>query len=311
VQGLALSPDGRTVVATTRLGLAALDASALTAGTAKVLETRLGPAADANQIVWSRDGEHVFFTVQRYAELDVARVTPANPGGVPSVEVTGKIPLDRLPGGIAEAPDGKTLYVTSEIDTADAKTVPGASDPRLGRAKCDANLAPNGVLSAVDVRKASADPAHAVVARIAAGCAPTRVALSPDGTVAWVSVRGENRVVALDTAKMRDDAAHALLASVAVGDVPVGLAVAVDGRTLLVANSHRSRDADDARAADLSVVDVEAALHGGKAVISTVPTGALAREVVATPDGGFLVTNALSRAIAVVTPAQLRPLRSR
>jgi len=96
VQGLALSPDGRTVVATTRLGLAALDASALTAGTAKVLETRLGPAADANQIVWSRDGEHVFFTVQRYAELDVARVTPANPGGVPSVEVTGKIPLDRL-----------------------------------------------------------------------------------------------------------------------------------------------------------------------------------------------------------------------
>jgi DNA-binding beta-propeller fold protein YncE len=309
VESVALSPDGRTVVAATKLGLAAVDLAALAGGKPKLDELRIGPAPDANQIAFARSGAYVFFTVQRYAELDVARVGGAEAGGAPELQVVAKVPLDRSPGGLALSPDGTTLYVTSEIDNADPKTVPGASDPQLGREKCAFNLAPSGVLSAVDTAKAIADPAHAVVARIAAGCAPTRVALTPDGSVAWVSVRGENRVIALDTARLRGDPAHAFLASVGVDAVPVGLAVSADGRTLLVANSHRSRDADQARAANLSVIDTAAALAGKPAVVATLPTGALAREVVAGPDGDFYVTNFLSKSIAIVSAAALRPGR--
>jgi len=113
--------------------------------------------------------------------------------------------------------------------------------------------------------------------------------------------------VAFDTAKVRDDPAHALLASLAVGDVPVGLALSLDGNTVLVANSHRSRDADDAREATLSVIDTAAALAGKPAVVASLPTGALAREVVAAPSGGFFVTDYLSKAVAVVAKASLRP----
>jgi DNA-binding beta-propeller fold protein YncE len=307
VEGLAVDPAGRTAVVTTRVGLAAVDLGALARGTAELSALRTGPAPDANQIVFARDGAHVFFTVQRYAELDVASVTPAVAGGKPGLEVVGRVALDRSPGGVALSPDGATLYVTSEADTADSKALAGAADSRLGREKCAGNLAPNGALSVVDVAKAIADPAHAVVARVAAGCAPTRVALSPDGAVAWVSVRAENRVLAFATAKLRDDAAHAFLAEAPVGDVPVGLALSLDGRRLLVANSHRSRDADDMRAANLSVLDPVAALAGKPALVTTLATGALAREVVAAPGGGFYVTNYLSKAIAVVKHEVLWP----
>lgn len=307
VEGIAVDPTGQTAVVTTRVGLAAVDLGALAHGTAELSALRTGPAPDANQIVFARDGAHAFFTVQRYAELDVASVTAAVAGGKSGLEVVGRVALDRSPGGLALAPDGATLYVTSEADTADPKALPGAADPRLGRAKCAGNLAPSGALSVVDVAKAIADPAHAVVARVAAGCAPTRVALSPDGAVAWVSVRAENRVLAFATAKLREDAAHALLADVPVGDVPVGLAISLDGRRLLVANSHRSRDADDMRAANLSVIDPVAALARKPALVTTLGTGALAREVVAAPGGGFFVTNYLSKAIAVVKHEALWP----
>jgi DNA-binding beta-propeller fold protein YncE len=300
VEGVAVDPAGRTVVATTRIGLEAVDVAAFARGSAEFASLRTGAAPDANQILFSRDGEHVFFTVQRYAELDVARVTPAGGAGKPGLAVVARVPLDREPGGLAQSYDGATLYVTSEVDNADPKTVAGANDPALGRVKCPTSMAPNGVLAAVDTAKALGDPAHAVVARVAAGCGPTRVALSPDGRIAWVSVRGENRVLAFDTAKLRGDAARAFLAATPVGDVPVGLAVSADGRTLLVANSHRSRDADDMVAANLSLLDPAAALAGKPALLRTLPTGALAREVVALPGGGFLVTDYLSKAIARV-----------
>ncbi len=305
VEGVAVSPDGKTAVATTRFGLAAVAVDAVTTAHPKVTEVRVGEAPDANQIVFGRDGTVAYFTIQRYAQLGVVAVSPATAGAAPGLTVTARLGLDRSPGGIALSPDGTTLYVTSEADTVDPAAVALANDPRLGRAKCAANQAPHGVLSVVDAAKAARGADDAVVARVAAGCAPTRVALSPDGATAWVSVRGEDRVVAFDTAKLRDDGAHAFVAEAAVEAVPVGLAVSVDGGTLLVANSHRSRDADDMRAADLTVIDPRAALAGKPAVREALPTGALAREVIAAPDGGFFVTDYLARAVDVVRPQAL------
>ena len=44
VEGVAVGPDGRTAVATTRYGLAAVDLAALEAGTAKARSLRIGAA---------------------------------------------------------------------------------------------------------------------------------------------------------------------------------------------------------------------------------------------------------------------------
>ncbi len=306
VEALALTPDDRTAVVTTRVGVAAFDLTRFLAGdTPEPVEVRDGPAPDANQVVVSRDGDYAFYTVKRYATLGVARIAQIGRESRPAQAIVGHVPLDGSPGGVSLSPDGRSLYVTSEMDNVDADRVPGASDARLGRKRCAANFGPHGVLSIVDTAKAIVDSAHAVVARVAAGCAPTRVALSPDGSVAWVTVRGENRVLAFDSAKVRSDPEHALLASVDVGDVPIGLALSPDGRRLVVADSHRSMDADEVRSAGVTVIDPLAALAGKTAVVATLPSGALAREVTAAPDGTFYVTDYLAKAIDVILPSRL------
>jgi DNA-binding beta-propeller fold protein YncE len=308
-EAVALGPNSRTLVLTTRIGLAALEIPAQPGASARVSYVRDGDAPDGNQLALSHDGHYAYFTNERYATLGVARVTPGVGGNPPQLAVLAHVPLDRSPGGVVLSPDGTRLFVTSEVASPAFPAPPGASDPRVGRARCAFNLGPSGVLSVVDAGKALSDPAHAVVARVAAGCATTRVVLAPDGATAWVTARGENRVLAFDVAKLSADPEHAFAAEVAVGDVPVGLALSGDGKRLLVANSHRSRDADLAQDANLSLIDPAAALAGAPALLGTLPTGSLAREVSAAPDGSFLVTDYLSRALDVVGAARLAAAR--
>lgn len=304
VKSVAVTPDGMTIVVATRVGIAALDVAAVAGGGAHPIAVRDGDAPATNQVLVSRDGRHAFYTNEGSATLGVARVG-RDAAGAPTLSIVSHVKLDRLPGGIALSRDGRTLYVTSEIDTADASRVAGASDPRLGRDRCPSNLGPHGVLSVVDTSRAIDDPHHAVSSRVAAGCGPVRVALPATGEIAWVSVRGENRVLAFDVAKLRSEPDRALLAVVAVREAPIGLAASPDGRTLLVVNSHRSREGDEVAGSDLSVIDPVAALAGAPATRGTLRTGALAREVVAAPDGTFYVTSYRGRTVDIVTPARI------
>jgi DNA-binding beta-propeller fold protein YncE len=289
ITGLALTPDGATLIVATRVGLAAVSTHALAAGAVRGIDVvRDADAPGTNQVAVSADGGYAFATDTQTATLAVARLIP---GTEPALQFVGHVPLDRAPDGLALSLDGSTLYVASEVAGGDARAVPGARDARLGRASCSVNFGPSGVLSAIDVRAAIADPSHAVVARIAAGCAPARVAVSPDGRVVWVSVRGEGRVLAFDAARMRADPLHAVLANVAVGPSPIGLALSPDGSQLLVANSAGGGDPDEVGAASLSLIDVRAALRGAGAIRATLPAGKRAREILAVDDRVFLVTD--------------------
>jgi DNA-binding beta-propeller fold protein YncE len=299
---LALTPDGSIAIVATRVGLAAIATAALLDGTlGSVTVVRIADAPRTDQVIVAPDGRYAFATNSEIGTMSVARIA-RTAAGVPSVEIIGSVPLDRAPEGIAISPDGATIYVTSEVAAGDPAAVPGANDPRLGRTTCALNLGSHGVLSAIDVRTAIADPAHAVTARLAAGCAPARVAVSPDGAIAWVTVRGENRVIAIDTARMRTDPRHALAAEVAVGATPVGLACSRDGSRLLVANSARGSEADEGPGATLSLIDTRAALAKMPALLATIPAGELAREVVAAPDGFIFVTNYSAKTIDVIPP---------
>ncbi len=295
VEALALTPDGATIVATTRVGLAWLAVSGLAPDRVTAAETlRVGAAPATNQVVISRDGRHAFFTNSSAGTLGVARISGS--GATTALSLLGAVVLDRAPGGIALSPDGGTLYVTSEVAASDVASAAGSE-----HATCASSLGPSGTLSAIDTRKAVDDPLHAVIARAGAGCSPARVVLSSGGDIAWVSARGDDSVLAFDTARLRADAAHAFLARVAVGDVPVGLALSSDGSRLLVADSHRSRDADVASQAAVSLIDPAAVLAGRPGQLATIPSGALAREVVPTPDGGFLVTNYNAKSVSSIT----------
>lgn len=153
------------------------------------------------------------------------------------------------------------------------------------------------------VATAERDPARAVLATAPAMQQPVRVAVSPDGSVVWVTARASDRLLAFSAAKPRADPAHALLASIRVGAAPVGVAAAADGN-LMVADSNRF-EAKGAHAA-VTVVSARAALARRSATIATLPAGLFPREIAVEPDGTALVSNFGSDQLEAVETADLR-----
>jgi hypothetical protein len=79
------------------------------------------------------------------------------------------------------------------------------------------------------------------------------------------------------------------VAIVRVGEAPVGLAAVHGGAVIVVADSNRFGVAG--AITDLDVVNVAAALSGGRAVAGHIPAGLFPREMVLLPDGMLLVSD--------------------
>ena len=144
--------------------------------------------------------------------------------------------------GVALSPDGRRLYVTSEVARPGARAANGTV-PSLAHGGCrqgDGPAQPFGLLSVIDVARAEAGGTDAVVAATAAGCSPVRATVSPDGQTVWVAARGDDKVLAFSTALLESAPDHALLG---IGDsggkAPVRLALFAAGTRLAVANSNR------------------------------------------------------------------------
>ena len=258
--GLAASPDGRTlVVAAGDAGLKLLDSAAVMAGChAKPITVPLGAASSRQgslDVAVTPDGRFAFVANEYgVASRDssgqdvrghVAVVALSyDAAGAP----TGGRIVNRIAtggaaiAGLALSPDGRRLYVTSEVARQGARAANGRV-PVLAHGGCrqgDGPAQPFGLLSVIDVAGGESGAANAVVAATAAGCSPVRGTVSPDGRTVWVAARGDDRVLAFSAASLESDPAHALLgAGDSGGKAPVGLALFAGGRRLAVANSNR------------------------------------------------------------------------
>ena len=228
--GVALSPDG------TKLGVGLTDrmsvfdvaklvsdpANAYLGGAATPLS---GPQPSTIEVAFSRDGSLLFGANEYERQVSVIDVD--------TMTYVGRIPLAaNAVTSVVVSPDGKYLYVTAEVADAFATSKQDAGTA----APPDQNI---GTLTIVDVAKAKTDPANAVLGQVFVGRGPVRTILSPDGSVAWVTARGSNALIALDTTKLLTDPACALISVTAVGDAPVGEAVLPGGSRIAVANSSR------------------------------------------------------------------------
>ncbi len=175
------------------------------------------------------------------------------------------MPLGIAPVGMAISPDGRWLYATSEASAA---------------------MAPTGTLSVISVAAAERGPTHAVVATVAAGCAPVRAIASRGGGTVWGTARESDRLMAFSAAKLRRDGARARCYG-PLGEEPVGLALVDRGHEIIVADSNR-HGVPGARA-QLSVVSTVAALAHRPALLGTIPSGAFPREMALEPDGRTLL----------------------
>jgi DNA-binding beta-propeller fold protein YncE len=264
--GMALTPDGKVLLIAAGDRYAAVSVASLQEGATPRFAYLQDRSVDgAIEVETSADGAFAFFTNENNDSLGVVRIG-SNADGSPTLTSAERVSLDHAPVGIARSPDGTTLFVTSELAS--------------GKPKTCANARPQGSVSVIDIAAAESTPDKAVIANAAAGCSPVRVAIAPDGKLAWVTERGDDRLAAFDTAALRSDPDHALRSSFRVGTSPVGLALARDGALAFVANSNRFDR--NARNSTVDVIDLEKSTTSATFATSY-PTGAFPRELRESP----------------------------
>ncbi len=225
------------------------------------------------------DGAYAFVSVEYGDRVDVFNLRAALRGGFKRSTYVGSISLGDAVVGQALSPDGRWLYVTSELA--------GSLRAVLRHGGPGALKKTPGTLSVISVAKAEAGERQAVAATVHAGCQPARVAVAPGGATVWVTARASDDLLAFSASQLISHPAHALLASVRVGEAPVGLAFVNAGRWIAVADSNRfgARGAHS----EITLVDAAAALAHRPAVLGTIRAGSFPREMSLEGNGRILL----------------------
>ena len=300
--GMTLTHDGQLLVVAGGDHIVFLDAARMTGGAGgdPVLgRIRDGDSPGSVYVNTTADGRLLFVSDERAQTVTVINLPKARAGGFKETAIVGRIPVGRAPIALTFSPDGRWLYTTSQIAPETLgwpiECKPEGADPATAQPRF-----PQGAIIVVDVGRAATDPANSVAARVPAGCSPVRLAISPDGSRAYVTARNSNALLAFDTAKFRTDAAAARVGTVPVGSSPVGVAVVNKGRQVVVSNSNRfARDQTERQT--LTVIDAARVGQGAAAVQGSVPAGLFPREFGRSPDGQTLfVSNYISSELEVI-----------
>jgi DNA-binding beta-propeller fold protein YncE len=309
--GIAFVPGEKTlVVAAGDLGVAFVNVQDAIQGTAKPYFVNQGVGAGSWDVVATPDGRYVFsaneygiFQAQR-GNVGVIELHSDASGRVEHARVLGFIPAGNKVPSLTLSPDGSRLYVVREIlPNIGLRHIAGTDNPMLTKHDCVqiVGSAPkaNGVITVIDVKRAisSGSGERAILAEVAAGCSPVRATETSDGSILYVSARGDNRILTYSPHQLDSDPGHAFLRGFDSGGVaPVGVRLLQDGRLLAVANSNRFKTADG------GVVIFDISKPSTPALIKSISSGAFPRNINAAPDGrSFFVTNYSSRTLEVVT----------
>ena len=275
--GLAVTHDGRLLLAAVGRGAVVIDASrASEAGSGAVLGRLMAPRSGAAaggggaEVAVSPDDRFAFVSLEGAGVIAVFDLGAAATYRFRGGGFVGTIKLGISPLGLSVSPDGRLLYATSEL-----------AGGHAGRG--------HGSLTMIDLRRAETDPAHSVLAVAAVPCHPVRVAASPDGRVVWVTARTGNELLGFSLTSPLGRPRLALAAVVPVGAQPIGLGVVDGGARVIVADSNLQGRRGPA--ASLTVVDAAAALRGQSAVLGTIRAGALPSEVALAPNQSTLLVN--------------------
>jgi hypothetical protein len=202
--------------------------------------------------------------------------------------------------GMTLSPDGTRLYVTSEVATSASNAT--GTNPLLVESDCvqAAGSSPqsNGTLTVINVAKAESAPSSsAILATVAAGCSPVRMAETADGSTLWVAARGDNRVLAFSTGMLEFNPGSALLGYAGTGGTaPVGIKLFDNDQLLAVANSNRFGGGT----ANATILSVGA--PASASVVQTTQTGLFPREIWVGPDDATLyLTNYDSDTLEVIS----------
>jgi len=131
-----------------------------------------------------------------------------------------------------------------------------------------------------------------VIASARSGCGANRLAVSPDGNQAYVTLTKSDELLAFDLRPVKAGAAPVLIGRVPTGPAPVDSVLFEDGKKLVVANSNQFATKTGANET-LTVIDTARAGEGARAILGEIPAGLDPRNMRVTADGRtLLVSNA-------------------
>jgi DNA-binding beta-propeller fold protein YncE len=306
--GIVLTHDGKLLIAAATLQALFIDTGKLTKGDADAVIGSIGGGRGAIYVNVTPDDKTLFVSQEGGGSITVIDLERARRDGFKDDAVIGQIPVGLAPIALTFSPDAKYLYTTSELAAPDWKW-PIACKPEGSPDPNGALANPEGAVVVIGVAKARADPAHAVLARVPAGCSAVRIAISPSGDRIYATARNSNAVVAFDTAKLISDAAHAQIARAPTGDAPVPVAVVDQGRKVIAGNSNRFAAGNAPQS--LVVLDAAKFDKGAGAVLGTIPAGAFPREMrVSADERTVFLTNFGSSSLQMLDISRL-PIETR
>jgi len=216
--GAVLTHDGKTLIVASGAYLAFLDASRLISGAGDPVLGYIGNGSPVGFIYVNvtADDKIVFAAAERAEAIVSVNMDLVRAGKITDDAVISKLDVGNAPIAVTLSPDGRYLYTTSEISLPSWKW-PEVCKPEnavssgRGRGRAPPPYHGQGAIIVFDAALAVTAPSRAAVSRVAAGCSPVRLVLSPDGNTAYVSARNDNSLLAFDAHKLVNDTAHALL----------------------------------------------------------------------------------------------------
>jgi DNA-binding beta-propeller fold protein YncE len=291
--GLALAGAGRFLLVANFIGgLEVLSTAALESGHGQPVIARLPSHGNGpDEVAVTGDGRYAFVPEEDSADVAVFGLGGLLSGRRPArgqagAGETGLIRVADSPAGIALSPDGSRLYVASEGN---------GNGP--------------GRLAVISVPQAERDPAHAVIESADAGCSPVRVALSPGGTLAWVTDRGGNTILAFRLNSGHGSPIGHLAAAVRVGSEPVEVTFLDSGALAMVTDSSRFNHPNSPQT--IAVISTARALAHQPALLGYLPAGAFPRQFGQAPGGPLLFTDFDSEDVRVISTTDLTWLTTR
>jgi YVTN family beta-propeller protein len=189
----------------------------------------LGQAASPAAQAITPDGSTLIVVqegTQTVARIDVA-----------SGAITGSAPVGRNPVAVAITPHGSTALVVNSGYLPEPPPPPDPPWPPVA-----------GTISVIDLATMATDPDE-----IPAGYGAAGIAITPDGSTAFVALEEEDAVATIDVATRTKDPDD-----IPVGPVPVAVAFTPDGSTAFVANRQNDQPPapDPSASGTVSVIDV-------------------------------------------------------
>ena len=282
VSGLVPSPDGRVLLATLDDGLAVVDVARGSIGDPSSLmgyiETAGGARASGIAIA---AGRYLFMADRQSGRVDVLDLPRIESGDFGPAARVGTIDVDVAPTGLAASPDGRYIYVVSDLPRPAVGL--GLGDFVYGGLASFGPLRRAGTLSVIDMKRVDLNPSMAVVARVPAGCGPTGVAASSDGRTVWVTAQRSNELLAFAADRLLSGQPAGPVVRVPVGAGPVGLHLVRGGRFALVADSSDPKDSGGSGgpgpAEEVCLVDTAAALAGRSPVHTGIAVGSFSGDI--------------------------------